>query len=60
MDSSADLPGRRVRRPVLYRPGAVMMEAVPQRYNYSVVWWEYIYAYQYGALAKTVLLGDCH
>ena len=41
------------------RPGAVMMEAVPQRYNYSVVWWEYIYAYQYGALAKTVLLGDC-
>ena len=36
------------------------MEAVPQRYHYSLVWWELIYAYQYGASAKAVLLGDCH
>ena len=42
------------------RPDAVVMEAVPQRYHYSLAWWEFIYAYQYGALAKAVLLGDCH
>jgi uncharacterized SAM-binding protein YcdF (DUF218 family) len=40
-------------------PSAVVMEAVPRRYDYSVPLWEFVYAYQYGGLVKAMLLGDC-
>lgn len=40
-------------------PNAVVMEAVPRRYDYSPAQWEYIYAYQYGGLLKAAALGDC-
>jgi uncharacterized SAM-binding protein YcdF (DUF218 family) len=41
-------------------PGAVVMEAVPRRYDYSVLHWEWVYAYQYSGLLKAVALGDCN
>jgi len=40
-------------------PNAVVMGAVPRRYDYSVALWEFVYAYQYGGLVKAILLGDC-
>ncbi len=41
-------------------PSAVVMEAVPRHYDYSLLGWEVIYAYQYGGFAKAWALGDCH
>jgi uncharacterized SAM-binding protein YcdF (DUF218 family) len=40
-------------------PGAVIVQAVPRRYDYSVVRWEWVYAYQYSGLVKALALGDC-
>ena len=42
-----------------HRADAVVMRAVPRRYDFSLVRWEWVYAYQYGGVAKTVVLGDC-
>jgi uncharacterized SAM-binding protein YcdF (DUF218 family) len=39
--------------------GAVVMEAVPRRYDYSPAHWQFIYAYQYAAFAKAEAMGDC-
>ena len=39
--------------------GAVVMEAVPRRYDYSLARWQFIYAYQYAAFAKAEAMGDC-
>lgn len=39
--------------------GAVTMFAVPRRYHYSPLFWEYVYAYQWGGLAKAVIQGEC-
>jgi uncharacterized SAM-binding protein YcdF (DUF218 family) len=41
------------------QPGAVVMQAVPRRYHLSFVRWEFIYAYQWGGLAKAIAQGDC-
>ena len=41
------------------RPDAVVMEAVPARYRYSLLQWDYVYAWQYAGFAKAVMLGDC-
>ncbi|OBF30300.1 hypothetical protein A5724_24110 [Mycobacterium sp. ACS1612] len=38
---------------------AVVMEAVPRRYDYSLARWQFIYAYQYAAFAKAEAMGDC-
>lgn len=38
---------------------AVVMEAVPRRYDYSPVRWQFIYAYQYAAFAKAEAMGEC-
>lgn len=40
-------------------PEAVVMQAVPRRYQFSLVGWELIYAYQYAGLLKAALQGDC-
>jgi uncharacterized SAM-binding protein YcdF (DUF218 family) len=40
-------------------PNAVVMEAVPRRYDYSPPLWEYVYAYQYSGFIKALVLGDC-
>jgi uncharacterized SAM-binding protein YcdF (DUF218 family) len=38
---------------------AVVMEAVPRRYDYSPARWQFIYAYQYAAFAKAEAKGKC-
>jgi uncharacterized SAM-binding protein YcdF (DUF218 family) len=38
---------------------AVVMQAVPRRYDYSLARWQFIYAYQYAAFAKAEAMGDC-
>jgi uncharacterized SAM-binding protein YcdF (DUF218 family) len=38
---------------------AVVMEAVPRRYDYSPARWQFIYAYQYAAFAKAEAMGEC-
>jgi uncharacterized SAM-binding protein YcdF (DUF218 family) len=38
---------------------AVVMEAVPRRYDYSTARWQFIYAYQYAAFAKAEAMGEC-
>ena len=40
-------------------PGALIMQAVPKRYQYSPLTWEFLYAYQWGGLAKAVIQGEC-
>ena len=42
-----------------HEPNDVVMQAVPRSYGYSPAKWELIYAYQYFALAKAILQGDC-
>jgi uncharacterized SAM-binding protein YcdF (DUF218 family) len=38
---------------------AVVMQSVPRQYDFSVAHWEFVYAYQYFALAKAFVQGDC-
>jgi uncharacterized SAM-binding protein YcdF (DUF218 family) len=38
---------------------ATVMVAVPRRYQYSLLEWEFVYAYQWGGLAKAVVQGEC-
>ena len=40
-------------------PGATVMQAVPRRYQYSPLAWEFVYAYQWGGLAKALAQGKC-
>lgn len=40
-------------------PSNVVMEAVPRKYDFSAAHWEFVYAYQYFALAKAFAQGDC-
>lgn len=40
-------------------PGATVMVPVPRRYQYSVLDWEFIYAYQWGGIAKALMQGKC-
>lgn len=40
-------------------PSAVVMDAVPRRYDYSLARWQFIYAYQYAAFAKAEVMGKC-
>ncbi|MDT5298947.1 MAG: hypothetical protein QOG79_2189 [Mycobacterium sp.] len=40
-------------------PSNVVMEAVPRQYEFSAPHWEFVYAYQYFALAKAFVQGDC-
>jgi hypothetical protein len=35
------------------------MVPVPRRYRYSPLDWEFVYAYQWGALGKAVVQGEC-
>jgi uncharacterized SAM-binding protein YcdF (DUF218 family) len=39
--------------------GSTVMAAVPRRYPYSPFVWEFVYAYQFGGLAKAIALGEC-
>ena len=41
------------------QPGSAVMTAVPRRYQYSPLEWEFVYAYQFGGLAKAIALGEC-
>jgi uncharacterized SAM-binding protein YcdF (DUF218 family) len=41
------------------RPGAAVVTAVPRRYLFSPLGWEFVYAYQWGGLAKAVAQGEC-
>lgn len=41
------------------RPDAVVMRAVPRRYDYSFLRWDYVFVYQYLGLAKALLQGEC-
>ena len=41
------------------RPGAAIMTPVPQLFPYSALEWEFVYAYQFGGLAKAIALGEC-
>jgi uncharacterized SAM-binding protein YcdF (DUF218 family) len=36
-----------------------VMRGVPRSYDFSVLHWELVYAYQFGALAKAYAQGDC-
>lgn len=38
---------------------AVVMRGVPRGYDFSLAHWELVYAYQFGALAKAYVQGDC-
>lgn len=38
---------------------STVMRAVPQRYHFSPVFWEFLYAYQWGGLAKAIAQGEC-
>jgi uncharacterized SAM-binding protein YcdF (DUF218 family) len=40
-------------------PNAVVMQAVPRRYDFSVPHWEFVYAYQDFAFAKAFVQGEC-
>jgi uncharacterized SAM-binding protein YcdF (DUF218 family) len=40
-------------------PNAVVMQAVPRQYDFSVPHWEFVYAYQEFAFAKAFVQGDC-
>lgn len=39
--------------------GSAVMVDVPRRYRYSLLGWEFTYAYQWGGLAKAVVQGEC-
>jgi uncharacterized SAM-binding protein YcdF (DUF218 family) len=39
--------------------GALTLRAVPRRYHFSPLFWEYVFAYQWGGLAKAMLQGEC-
>jgi uncharacterized SAM-binding protein YcdF (DUF218 family) len=39
--------------------GATIMHAVARRYRYTLLEWEFVYAYQWGGLAKAIALGGC-
>ena len=41
------------------RPEAAVMVDVPRRYRYSLLGWEFIFAYQWGGLAKAAIQGGC-
>ena len=41
------------------QPGSAVMSAVPRRYQYSPLEWGFVYAYQFGGLAKAIALGEC-
>lgn len=41
------------------QPGSAVMISVPRRYQYSPLLWEFVYAYQFGGLAKAIALGEC-
>lgn len=40
-------------------PGAVLFRAVPRSYEYSVLRWEFTYAYQYFGFIKAITQGSC-
>ena len=40
-------------------PNATVLRAVPRRYEFSALYWEFAYAYQWGGLAKAFALGEC-
>jgi uncharacterized SAM-binding protein YcdF (DUF218 family) len=40
-------------------PNAVVMQAVPRQYDFSVPHWEFVYAYQDIGFAKAFIQGDC-
>jgi hypothetical protein len=40
-------------------PNAVVMQAVPRQYDFSVGHWEFVYAYQDFAWVKAFIQGDC-
>lgn len=40
-------------------PDAAVMIDVPRRYRYSVLGWEFVFAYQWGGLGKAAILGEC-
>jgi uncharacterized SAM-binding protein YcdF (DUF218 family) len=40
-------------------PNAVVMQAVPRQYDFSVAHWEFVYAYQDFAWVKAFIQGDC-
>jgi uncharacterized SAM-binding protein YcdF (DUF218 family) len=40
-------------------PNIVVMQAVPRQYDFSVLHWEFVYAYQDIAFAKALVQGDC-
>jgi uncharacterized SAM-binding protein YcdF (DUF218 family) len=42
-----------------HREGSTVMTAVPRRYRSSPLGWEFVYAYQFGGLAKAIALGEC-
>lgn len=39
---------------------AVVMRGVPRSYNLTIVWREYVYAYQYAAFIKALIQGPCN
>jgi uncharacterized SAM-binding protein YcdF (DUF218 family) len=41
------------------RSDAAVVTAVPRRYRFSPLGWEFVYAYQWGGLAKAVAQGEC-
>ena len=40
-------------------PGVTVMQAVPRRYQFSPLSWEFVYAYQWAGLAKAIAQGEC-
>jgi uncharacterized SAM-binding protein YcdF (DUF218 family) len=40
-------------------PGSTIMRAVPKRYQFSPLTWEFLYSYQWGGLAKALYQGEC-
>jgi uncharacterized SAM-binding protein YcdF (DUF218 family) len=41
------------------QPDAAVMVDVPRRYRYSLLGWEFVFAYQWGGLAKAAIQGAC-
>jgi uncharacterized SAM-binding protein YcdF (DUF218 family) len=41
------------------RPDAVVLRAVPRRYDISILTWEFIYMYQYAGVVKATFQGRC-
>jgi uncharacterized SAM-binding protein YcdF (DUF218 family) len=41
------------------QPDAAVVTAVPRRYPFSILGWEFVYVYQWGGLAKAVAQGEC-